>query len=74
MIQLIQVRFLDTERLYTYFWTFYPDDGGTPLKIGDRVEVPPNWFNPEGSSGTVAALGSDYDGPNLQQIVRVIHP
>lgn len=73
MIQVVQVKFLGTERLYTYAWVFDPGIGVMPLQVGDRVEVPANWLNPDGSSGTVAALGSDYRG-KMAEIVRRLLP
>lgn len=71
MVQVVRVKFLGAQQLYSYIWRFYPADGGTPLQVGERVEVPPNWMNPEGGSGTVAELGSDYAG-QMADIVRRI--
>lgn len=69
MVQIVKVKFAGTDRLYSYIWRFYPADGGTPLQVGERVEVPGNWLNPEGSSGVVAELGSDYED-RMADIVR----
>jgi hypothetical protein len=69
--QVVQVSIAGTSRLYTYGWVFNPLEGGKPLKRGDRVELPANQVQAEGSSGTVASLNSDYSGP-MKNIVRVI--
>lgn len=69
--QVVRVGITGAFRDYTYSWEFNPLEGGQPLKVGDRVELPPNQMQPEGSSGTVVALSSDYDGP-MKSIVRVI--
>lgn len=69
--QVVQVSIAGTRRTYTYGWVFDPTDGGRPLKVGDRVELPPNQVQAEGSSGEVVLLGSDYSGP-MKSIVRVI--
>lgn len=71
MDQVVQVKFLNTERLYTYRWRFDPVGGVLPLQVGERVEVPANWMSPEGSSGIVAELGSEYNG-EMAEIVRRI--
>lgn len=66
--QVVQVDILGSPRSYTYEYFFEP--GATPsLRVGDRVELPPNQVQEEGSSGTVAFLGSDYEGP-MKEIVR----
>lgn len=67
--QVVQVEILGAKRRYTYGWLFDPTKGGTPLKIGDRVEIPANAVQAEGSSATVVALSSDYSGP-MKSIVR----
>jgi hypothetical protein len=69
--QLVQVGFAGTRQLFTYGWVFNPLEGGRPLRVNDRVELPPNVVHPEGSSGTVKVLGSTYTGP-VKTIVRVI--
>lgn len=69
--QVVQVSLSGTTRRYTYGWVFNPLEGGRPLKVGDRVELPPNQVQAEGSSGTVVALSSDYTG-EMKNIVRVI--
>lgn len=69
--QVVQVRIEGAPRRYTYGWGFDPTEGGKPLKVGDRVEIPPNQVQEEGSSATVVELGSDYTGP-MKSIVRVI--
>lgn len=69
--QVVQVEILGSKRKYTYGWVFDPTEGGVPLKVGDKVEIPPNQVQAEGSSATVAALGSDYTGP-MKSIVRKI--
>lgn len=69
--QVVQVQIAGAVRRYTYGWVFDPTAGGRPLKIGDRVEIPPNQVQDEGSSATVCALNSDYTGP-MKNIVRVI--
>jgi hypothetical protein len=66
MNQAVQVKFLDTDQAYSYTWEF---EDGKPLKIGERVEVPPNSYNPEGSSGIVVGYGTTYTG-KLAKIVR----
>ena len=68
--QVVRVEILGAWRPYTYAWEFDPEEGGQPLKVGDRVELPPNQVQDEGS-GMVVGLGSDYDGP-MKNIVRVI--
>jgi hypothetical protein len=70
-VQVVKVRFVGTTRLYSYLWRIQPEEGRMPLQVGDRVEVPANWLNPDGSSGTVAELGSDYTG-QMAEIVRKI--
>ncbi|WP_146132519.1 hypothetical protein [Streptomyces solincola] len=65
------MRFLGTDRLYTYAYDWDTSTEERALAVGDRVEVPPNFVQEDGGSGTVAALGSLYDGP-LQNIVRRI--
>lgn len=69
--QVVQVKIGEAVRRYTYAWVFDPTKGGRPLVVGDRVELPPNQVQEEGSSGVVSALSSDYDGP-MKSIVRVI--
>lgn len=69
--QVVQVQILGAARKYTYGWVFNPLEGGTPLIIGDKVEIPPNSVQAEGASATVVALGSDYTGP-MKSIVRRI--
>lgn len=69
--QVVQVQILGAPRKYTYGWVFNPLEGGGALRVGDRVEIPPNQVQAEGSSATVVALGSDYDGP-MKSIVRKI--
>lgn len=69
--QVVQVRIGEARRLYTYGWVFDPTAGGVPLKVGDRVELPPNQVQEEGSSGVVSKVGSDYTG-EMKSIVRVI--
>ncbi len=69
--QVVQVRIGEARRLYTYGWVFDPTKGGRPLSVGDRVELPPNQVQDEGSSGTVEKLSSDYTG-EMKSIVRVI--
>jgi hypothetical protein len=68
--QIVQVRIEGAIRRYTYGWT-YDAVTGRPLKVGDKVEIPPNQVQEEGSAATVVALGSDYKGP-VKSIVRVI--
>lgn len=69
--QVVQVEIAGAPRPYTYSWHYDPLDGGTPLTVGDRVELPANQVQEEGSSGTVVRLGSDYAGP-MKDIVRVL--
>lgn len=71
--QVVQVKIMGTHRLFTYGYTFDPQAGGRPLALGDKVELPPNIVQEEGSSGTVAKYGSDYTGP-MKMIVRKIEP
>lgn len=68
--QVVQVEISGAYRPYTYGWT-YDHETGSPLNVGDRVELPPNQVQEEGSSGRVSKLGSDYSGP-MKSIVRVI--
>lgn len=68
--QVVQVHIEGAPRRYTYGWV-YDHEAGSPLKVGDRVEIPPNQVQEEGASATVVALGSDYTGP-MKSIVRVI--
>lgn len=68
--QVVQVEILGARRPYTYAWEFTP--GVTaPLAVGDKVELPPNQVQEEGSSATVVRLGSDYNG-EMKLIVRKI--
>lgn len=69
--QVVQVKIAGTSRRYTYGWVFNPLEGGRPLKVGDRVELPPNQVQAEGSSGEVVELSSAYTG-EMKNIVRVI--
>jgi hypothetical protein len=71
--QLVQVRIMGAPRTYTYAWEWDPHEGDKPLAVGDKVELPPNQVQEEGSSGTVVELGSPYNGP-VKPIVRVIEP
>lgn len=68
--QVVQVRIAGSRRPYTYGWV-YELGKGSPLSVGDKVELPPNQVSEEGTAGTVSALGSDYTGP-MKNIVRVI--
>lgn len=53
----ILVRLPSARQLYTY-WV------QGPVKVNDRVEVPgPPWAPQAKQAGTVAAIGSDYEGP-----------
>lgn len=70
--QVVQVSIMGTRRPYTYAWEFMPGVVA-PLAVGDRVELPPNQVQEEGSSGTVSALGSPYQG-EMKFIVRKIEP
>lgn len=69
--QTVQVQILGAPRVYTYDWLFDPAAGERPLTVGDRVEIPPNQVQEEGSAATVTALGSDYYGPK-KRIIRLI--
>ncbi|WP_432112781.1 hypothetical protein [Streptomyces sp. S1] len=69
--QRVQVEILGAPRPYSYAWHFDPTAGEGPLQIGDRVELPPNTVQQEGSSGTVVAVGTSYKG-ELKSIVRRI--
>ncbi|GHF94624.1 hypothetical protein [Streptomyces hydrogenans] len=69
--QRVQVRILNAQRLYSYAWWFDPTAGELPLQIGDKVELPPNQVQEEGSSGTVVAVGTSYKG-ELKSIVRLL--
>jgi hypothetical protein len=69
--QRVQVEILGAPRPYSYAWYFDPLDGGQSLSIGDKVELPPNQVQKEGSSGTVCDLGTPYRG-ELKRIVRII--
>ncbi|GGR51484.1 hypothetical protein [Streptomyces roseolus] len=69
--QRVQVRILGAQRPYSYSWWFEPAAGVMPLQVGDRVELPPNQVQEEGSSGTVVAVGTSYKG-ELKSIVRKI--
>ena len=70
--QVVQVKIEGAFRHYTYGWVYDPLAGGRPLAVGDKVEIPPNQVQEEGSAATVVKLGrSDYNGP-MKSIVRVI--
>lgn len=69
--QVVQVEIAGAPRRYTYGWVFNPEKGERPLKIGDRVEIPPNQVQEDGGSATVVELSSSYDGP-MKSIVRII--
>lgn len=69
--QVVQVKIMGAARRYTYGWIFSPLEGGRPLEIGDKVEIPPNAVQEEGAAATVVALGSDYTGP-MKSLVRKI--
>jgi hypothetical protein len=57
--QIVQVWIGTTGGIaYTYEWP-----GAEPLKVGDKVIVPGNWFRPDPSFAEVVGLGSDYEGP-----------
>lgn len=71
--QIVRVEIMGAARSYTYGWVFNPAEGGLPLSIGDRVEIPPNSVQAEGSAATVIGLTSDYTGP-MKSIVRKITP
>lgn len=71
--QVVQVQILGAPRTYTYEYYFDLANGERSLGIGDKVELPPNQVQEEGSSGTVVDLGSNYDGP-MKSIVRLIPP
>lgn len=68
--QVVQVKILGTSRLYSYAWEFMPGVVA-PLAVGDKVEIPGNMVTEDGGSGTVAVLGSDYNG-DMKYIVRLI--
>ncbi len=70
LTQHVQVKFLGSDRLYSYEWV-YELGVGEALAVGDRVEVPPNFVQEEGGSGIVAQLGSTYTGA-MARIVRKI--
>lgn len=69
--QRVQVQILGAYRTYTYAWHYDPLAGGVPVGVGDKVELPPNQVQEEGSSGTVVELGSPYTGP-VKDIVRIL--
>lgn len=69
--QRVQVAILGAPRPYSYAWWFDPLAGEKPLMIGDKVELPPNQVQEEGSSGEVIAVGTSYKG-ELKSIVRRI--
>lgn len=69
--QIVQVQILGAPRTYTYKWLFNPVEGGQSLGVGDKVEIPPNQVQEEGSAATVVDLGSNYTGP-MKEIVRII--
>ncbi len=69
--QIVRVQILGARREYTYAWTFDPQEGGTPLQPGDRVEIPANQVQEDGSAATVVALGSTYNG-EMKFIIRKI--
>lgn len=70
--QVVQVKILGTSRLYSYAWEFMPGVVA-PLAVGDKVEIPGNMVTEDGGAGTVARLGSDYNG-DMKYIVRKIEP
>lgn len=59
MIQPVLVAFNDTDnRAYAYAWRYNEaDDREQPLKVGDKVKVPPNWVSTEGATVTVVGYG-----------------
>lgn len=68
--QVVQVQILNARRPYTYGWWCEPGVIDA-LAVGDRVELPPNQVQEEGTAGTVTRLGSDYNG-EMKFIVRKI--
>lgn len=69
--QVVQVQILGSKRPYTYAYTFDPQEGGMPLRLGAKVEIPGNMVTEGGGAATVVKFGSDYTGP-MKEIVRVI--
>lgn len=69
--QVVQVKILGSDRLYTYGWVYNPLEGERALVVGDKVEIPGNQVQTSGGSATVERFGSDYTGP-VKSIVRVI--
>ncbi|MFF5973663.1 hypothetical protein ACFY7C_19260 [Streptomyces sp. NPDC012769] len=69
--QRVQVKITGAPRPYSYAWWFDPLAGEGPLMVGDRVELPPNQVQEDGSSGEVVAVGTSYKG-ELKSIVRKI--
>jgi hypothetical protein len=65
----IQVK-VGSGTVLTYEWT-----GDPTLVLGDKVHCPPAWwerdFRPEGKTGTVIALTSDYSG-SLVSISKIV--
>lgn len=71
--QVVQVKILNARRPYTYYYEYDPTVD-RPLQLGTRVSLPPNQVQEEGSSGIVVKFGSDYNGPDMKQIVGIIEP
>jgi hypothetical protein len=72
--QVVQVQILGAPRTYGYefFFDMQADPPVRPLGIGDKVEIPPNQVQEEGSAGTVVGHGDGgYKGP-MKEIVRLI--
>ncbi len=73
--QVVKIQILGAPRLYTYqyFFDMEADPPIPPLGIGEKVELPPNQVQEEGSSGTVVGHGSDYTG-EMKTIVGRVKP
>lgn len=71
--QVVRVQILGAPREYTYCYHFDMETvpPNPPLGIGDKVELPPNQVQEEGSSGTVVGHGSEYTGEMKEILGRV---
>lgn len=65
----VQVKFRGGSRWYTYLY----DPDRWDLRVGDRVEVPPNSFALKPGWAEVVALGSNYRGA-CRMVVRRVPP
>lgn len=72
--QRVQVEIMGAQRPYSYAWYFDPVKGELPLDIGDRVSLPGNQVQEEGTAGTVVAVGTSYKGELKRIVARIEKP